>query len=78
MAASSLYFIPLFSKQTIVSNPGEYLTRSGEVVTISNVSTKHDFGCVGFYPNGICERWHKSGRIHAGIECGNDIVCPKD
>ncbi|MDP9897392.1 hypothetical protein J2W32_006451 [Variovorax boronicumulans] len=73
---SSAYFCPLVTKPVVVVAAGHYVTRCGEVVTVSQVSTKHDFGCRGRYGNGTVEGWHKSGRIFAGIETANDIVGP--
>lgn len=73
---SSAYFAPLVTKPVLIAAPGQYVTRCGEAVTIVKASSKHDFGCVGSYENGTPERWHKSGRIFAGIETENDIVSP--
>ncbi|KKN85114.1 hypothetical protein LCGC14_0282830 [marine sediment metagenome] len=71
----SIYIIPLIFLPSIVVAPGEYLTRSGERVTVQQSSTKHDFGCNGLYVScGTSERWHKSGRILATSETMNDIV----
>ena len=71
---SSAYFAPLVTRPVIITEPGTYITRCGERVTIETVSTRHDFGCRGVYSNGIVERWHKSGRIFAGVETQNDII----
>jgi hypothetical protein len=72
MAAS--YFAPLVTKPAIITSPGDYVTRGGEIVTIKQVSKRHDFGCCGAYASGAAERWHKSGRIMATSETGNDIL----
>lgn len=69
-----IYFAPLVSKPDIIDSPGKYKTRSGETVTIKLASKRHDFGCFGHYSNGIPENWHKSGRIYATSETGNDII----
>jgi len=71
---TSAYYAPLVTKPDVISAPGEYVARSGEVVTITVASSRHDHGCIGTYGNGIADRWHKSGRIFAGMESGNDIV----
>jgi hypothetical protein len=72
---SSAHFYPLIFVPVVITAPGKYLTRCGETVTVEVVSTKHDFGCTGFYDKeGIKERWHKSGRIFAGQETQNDII----
>ncbi len=66
----SRMFLPV-----IVDAPGNYVTRSGEVVTITAVK-KASYGltCKGVYPQGILETWTKSGHIFPSIESGNDIV----
>jgi hypothetical protein len=72
---SSAHFYPLIFVPVVITKPGQYLTRCGETVTVETVSTKHDYGCRGFYnKEGIKEGWHKSGRIYPGQECNNDIV----
>ena len=68
------YFTPLVSKPIIVTGPGQYKTRAGEIVTVNVASRKNDMGCRGLYPNGIADGWHRSGRIFANIETENDIV----
>ncbi len=71
----SVYFIPLFSLPVIINEPGEYLTRGGDRVTIDRASTRHEFGCVGSYVAcGTAEKWHMSGRILATSQTQNDIV----
>jgi hypothetical protein len=75
MTKPSTYFVPLFNLPTVILAPGPYLTRCGEVVLVTVVSPRHDFGCChGVYPNGVAERWHRSGRIMASRETENDIV----
>lgn len=72
---SSGYFAPLVTRPDIVTEPGEYVTRKGERVVVTKVSTHHDFDCFGSYVDcGTLERWHKSGRILATSETLNDIV----
>jgi hypothetical protein len=71
---SSAYFAPLVTRPIIITKPGSYRTRSGEVVTITKVSILHDFGCEGTYSDGTQEFWHKSGRIQAHRETSNDIT----
>ena len=71
----SIYFIPLFTLPVIINEPGEYITRGGDRVTIDRASTRHDFGCVGSYVAcGTAEKWHLSGRILATSETRNDVV----
>ena len=71
----SLYCYPLMFLPTVITGPGEYLTRSGERVTVEQASTKHKFDCVGFYNDSkIAECWHHSGRILAGTTTDNDVV----
>lgn len=71
---TSAYFAPLVLKPVIVTEPGQYRTRCGEVVTVTQVSARHDFGCRGTYPHGTPEAWHRSGRLYATSECANDIM----
>lgn len=71
------YFLPLVSLPVIIDEPGKYVTRCGDVVTINIVSVKHDFGCYGSYgvgDNGAGESWHKSGRLFATSKSLYDIV----
>jgi len=71
---SSAYFASLVTLPTIITEPGSYRTRCGEIVTIHAVSTRHYFECEGVYPNGMREEWHKTGRLYATSPCKNDIV----
>lgn len=68
------WYASLVTKPDIITAPGEYVTRSGETVTVTDASRRHDFRCIGTYSNGIREGWHKSGRLYFGIESKNDIV----
>jgi hypothetical protein len=68
------YMAPLVVKPVVISGEGRYLTRGGEVVVLTVVSSNHDFGNMGTYPNGIVDGWHRSGRLYAGMESQNDIV----
>jgi len=67
-------YASLVTRPDVITQPGNYVTRRGEIVTITAASTKHDHGCIGTYPEGTREHWHKSGRIYFGIQCENDIV----
>lgn len=71
---TSAYFAPLVLLERVITEPGRYLTRSGEGVTITATSAKHDFGNRGFYDSGQADGWHHSGRIYATRETPNDIV----
>lgn len=69
------YFGPLVTMPTIITEPGQYLTRSGELVEITKVSAFHEFACAGTYAEAARrDDWHKSGRLYATLECANDIV----
>lgn len=68
------YFAPLVTKPVIITGPGQYKTRNGDIVTIHKVSRAHDFGCGGHYSDDTYDSWHKSGRIFATSESQNDIV----
>lgn len=75
---SSAYFAPLVLLPTVIDSPGRYRTRGGEIVIIDTAPTHirhHAHDCFGTYEaEGIRDRWHRSGRIYAGMECENDIV----
>jgi hypothetical protein len=68
------YFAPLVNLPVVIDQPGTYRTREGLVVQGHTVSTHHDFGCAGAYPNGTKEHWHKNSRVLAGPVALNDIV----
>ncbi|MCF5374488.1 hypothetical protein [Pseudomonas syringae] len=71
------YFYPLIFPPTVITEPGQYKTRCGEIVTVESTSAKHDFANRGFYGNTesrIDESWHRSGRINASRQTTNDIV----
>jgi hypothetical protein len=53
------HFAPLVTKPTVITKPGLYKTRRGEVVRIKSVSAHHDFGCWGTYLTGTCDGWHR-------------------
>ena len=66
------YFSPLLP--TIITGPGRYFTRCGEVVTVLSVTGKSLYSCIGAYANGTRESWHKSGRIFPATDTTNDII----
>lgn len=72
--ADAAYFAPFVVLPTVIDGPGQYVTRCGEIVEISQASNRHDFGCAGAYSNSVGERWHKSGRLFASRETVNDVV----
>lgn len=57
---------------TVITEPGRYITRSGEVVQVHDTSNAH--WKRGAYSCGTPERWNRSGRIFSGQETQNDIV----
>jgi hypothetical protein len=71
---TTMYFIPFFSLPIVIDKVGQYLTRSGEVVAVNEVSIKHNFGCKGEYSGNVQESWHMSGRLFSGRETKNDII----
>jgi hypothetical protein len=71
---SSAYFASLVLLPVIITEPGRYRTRKGEIVTVERATRFHTFGCGGRYADDTVERWHKSGRLYAGRTCENDIV----
>lgn len=74
MASKVSYFASLVVRPTVISGPGKYVTRCGEIVEIVQSSHRHDYGCAGTYSNRTTERWHKSGRLFASRETANDVV----
>lgn len=68
------YFAAFITLPTIITDPGKYRTRSGEIVTVDEVSAKHNFSCRGSYPEGTEEHWHKTGRLYAHTLSPNDII----
>lgn len=71
----SAYFAPLISLPVVIDDSGEYITRAGDRVHIERASPRNDFGCVGYYAAcGTQDCWHRSGRLSASSESGNDIV----
>lgn len=70
----SNYFAPLIPLPVIIDEPGAYVARKGERVTVSLASAEHAFSCHGNYSGGVYETWHKSGRLHASTETENDII----
>lgn len=56
----------------LITQPGRYVTRSGEVVQVDDTSNTH--WKRGAYPCGTAETWNRSGRIFSGRETPNDIV----
>lgn len=63
------------SKPVVITTPGQYVTRSGEVVEVDDASDYH--WKRGRYQDGTPESWHRSGRIFSGRETPNDIIRPK-
>ena len=64
----------LLSKPRIIVGPGQYVTRSGEIVTVKSMLTRRFYGAAGHYPNGTQEMWDVSGRILPLTETDNDVV----
>lgn len=71
---SSAAFASFVVLPIVVTQPGQYVTRCGEVVFIDTATLKHNFGCRGSYSTGQTEGWHRSGRLYFGQKCQNDIV----
>jgi hypothetical protein len=74
LIVSAAWFAPLVTLPTVIDGPGQYLTRCGETVNVTEATTRHKFGCIGTYPCGIIDRWHRSGRLYFGQTSANDIV----
>jgi hypothetical protein len=59
----------------VITAPGQYRTRGGEVVTITVACNNYWYNyCTGIYPNGVADSWHRSGRLYSGTLSDNDIV----
>jgi len=61
---------------TVITEPGDYITRKGEHVTVYTTAgkTRSGYTCYGHYADGTTETWHPSGRLYFCQECDNDIV----
>jgi len=70
------YFAPLTLLPSVINEFGDYLTRSGEIVTIMSLSSSSDFKNLGVHETGVLAAWHRSGRILTSSETSNDIVRP--
>jgi len=68
------WFSAFVTMPTIITAPGKYVTRCGEVVTVEVAKQKHIFGCSGTYSTGQREEWHMTGRLMFDRETPNDIV----
>lgn len=75
---TSIHIAPLLFKRIVIKEIGQYKTRCGEIVQITTVTSKHNFGCIGTYANGIVDGWHRSGRLYVNIESDNDIISKVD
>jgi hypothetical protein len=71
-------FASLVTLPTIIDAPGVYLTRGGAEVIIHTVTTRHSFGCVGTYADGIEDGWHKSGRVLCTLKTSIDIISKRN
>ena len=64
-----------FLLPTIITGPGRYITRCGEVVTIDFVvPMKCFYSAHGNYANGVKERWDRTGRLLPSTLSDNDVV----
>lgn len=68
------YMSPLMSLPKIITEPGKYLTRCGDLVVVNTIGHVAKFSCAGSYSNGVKESWHRSGRLFANVISDNDIV----
>ena len=73
----SVYLWPLVTLPAVITEPGAYITRIGERVTVVCATQRNSFDCNGFYgadSEAISESWHRSGRLYSNVESSNDIV----
>jgi hypothetical protein len=59
---------------TVITRPGRYTTRSGEVVTIERLGGYGGYWAYGQYADGTVESWFVSGRLLPLYQSLNDIV----
>ncbi len=74
----------LVSLPTVITAPGRYRTRAGEIVTIDRVGRPEHLSFAdvdpragladGHYPNGVTEVWDVSGRLLPFSQSDNDII----
>lgn len=65
----------LWAMPTVITASGKYLTRAGEVVSITKVGKPGPtLGCIGTYPNSVVDSWHHTGRLYSCTLSDNDIV----
>lgn len=65
---------PLMPITKIITIPGKYLSRCGDLIVITDIGSNLRFSCFGLYPDGVKDAWHTSGRLFANVESVNDIV----
>lgn len=61
----------------IITKPGKYRTRCGEVVTITSTGRNlvwEQWGAVGTFPEGIVDSWNINGRRTSMAENRHDII----
>lgn len=72
--STAVPFVSVAGLPTLITGPGQYVTRCGEIVTVESVDRAYAFGRDGTYPGGPLESWHRTGRLFFGCESSNDIV----
>lgn len=58
----------------VVTGPGVYETRGGELARVERINERGLFRCRGTYACGIAESWPVSGRIFPYTQSCNDLV----
>jgi hypothetical protein len=67
-------------RPVVINKIGQYLTRSGETVTVDKIGEHRLDPSIpsgftyGIYPNGVRETWWNTGHTHKSRETANDIV----
>jgi hypothetical protein len=59
----------------VITEPGKYRTRCGEIVTIETV---RQYDASGRYSNQIPDTWDLSGRLYPSTLSDNDIIRKED
>lgn len=66
-----------FELPEIITKPGLYRSRCGEIITVTDIgrgSVFEQWGVKGTFPEGIEEKWNVNGRRYSSQETMHDIV----
>lgn len=75
MKATSSAYLNRATYPVVITEPGKYQTKGGDVVTITEVPfTAYRPVCKGTYSNGVEDHWTPSGHIFPAMDSLNDLV----